>query len=344
MTRLMALRVLAAALLVALPAGAAPPLARVKNTNGWIESIGMDGSRVAYAVRGPSCTKVFVWDVQTRGGALVSGKRTCAADSTSTGRGVAEIAVAGPRIVWIVNLGGNTESDDYLYADALTRPKERLVASATRAGDVDGVLAGGWLGGLAGDGDLLAVNTWRTDSTGDVVDASLGRVGASRLSVVSTGLQGYRVAAVDAGRIAVARSDGTVALYTGAGRLVRSIVPSSVKEVALQGGALAVLTKSRTLEVYSAATGQRRATWPVKAGAARLDVASGRAVYSVWRTVHLLRLADGKDVALPAAPRTVAGLAIESPGIVYAYNTVKGAKEVGNLAFVQMAKATSLLG
>jgi hypothetical protein len=59
--------------------------------------------------------------------------------------------------------------------------------------------------------------------------------------------------------------------------------------------------------------------------------------------VHLLRLADGTDVALPAAPRTIEGLEIETPGIVYAYNTVKKGREVGNLAFVPMSKATALL-
>src|SRR5205823_5892389 len=75
---------------LAVPAAAASgPAAHVKNTNGWIESIGMDGPRLAYAVDGGAgCTKVFVWNVKTETAALVSGKRTCLADSTSTGGGV----------------------------------------------------------------------------------------------------------------------------------------------------------------------------------------------------------------------------------------------------------------
>ncbi len=153
-----------------------------------------------------------------------------------------------------------------------------------------------------------------------------------------------KAAAADSGRLAIARKDGTVALYSRTGRLLRAVVPTSVKEVALEGGDLAVLTQSSTVEVYSAATGQRRATWPVRAGAAQLDIAAGRGVYAVARTVHLLRLADGKDVSLPAAPRAVEGLEIEPPGIVYAYNTIKGSREIGNLAFVPMARATTLLG
>ena len=46
---------------------------------------------------------------------------------------------------------------------------------------------------------------------------------------------------------------------------------------------------------------------------------------------------------LAAAPRAIAGLEIEAPGIVYAYNTVRGTRDVGNLAFVPLAKATNLL-
>jgi hypothetical protein len=51
----------------------------------------------------------------------VSGKGTCGADSTSTGAGVRELAVAGPRVAWIVNLGGNTQSGDSLYTASLAR-------------------------------------------------------------------------------------------------------------------------------------------------------------------------------------------------------------------------------
>jgi hypothetical protein len=338
-----ALLTMLAALVLALPAAGARSAARVKNTKGWIESIGMDGPRVAYAVHGDTCTRLFVWNVATQGGALVSSKQTCAADSTSTGAGVREIAVAGLQIAWIVNTGGNTESDDDLYVASLPRPKEQRLTSAIRTGDVDGTLTGGWIGALVGDLDLLAVNTWQTDDIGRVTSAALRRIEKDSLTTISSGLQSYRAASADAGRIAVARQDGTVALYSGTGRLLRAVVPSSVKEVALQGGDVAVLTKTHTVEVYSAATGKRRATWPVKAGAAQLDLTAGRAVYAVGRTVHVLRLADGKGVTLPPAARAIEDLEIESPGIVYSYNTVKKTREVGNLAFVPMSKAIALL-
>src|SRR5262249_15916048 len=126
---------LLAILVFALSAQSAAPAPRIKNTRGSIESLAMDGTRVAYAVHGEGAggegaggTKVFVWNVATQGGAVVSGPKTCDADSTSTGAGVREIAVAGLRVAWLVNKGGNTESDDYLYTATLGgRAKERLV-------------------------------------------------------------------------------------------------------------------------------------------------------------------------------------------------------------------------
>jgi hypothetical protein len=54
-------------------------------------------------------------------------------------------------------------------------------------------------------------------------------------------------------------------------------------------------------------------------------------------------LSDGKDAVLATAPRAIRALEVEAPGIAYAYNTVKGVKDVGNLAFVPMGKATSFL-
>jgi hypothetical protein len=81
----------------------------------------------------------------------------------------------------------------------------------------------------------------------------------------------------------------------------------------------------------------------VAAGAAKLDAHSGIAAYAVGRTVHVLRLADGKDAVLASAARAISGLQVEAAGVAYAYNTVRGTRDVGNLAFVPMRKATSLL-
>jgi hypothetical protein len=337
--------VAAALLAVALPATGAPgPPAHVKNTNGWIESLAMDGPRVAYAVQGRStCTKVFVWNIQTRGGVQVSGRGTCGADSTSTGGGVTEIAVADTRLAWIVNKGGNTESSDTLYSALLPAPRERRVADALRTGNADGTLTGSWLAGLVGGGDRIVLNQFTTDSSGTVATAALQRLGTG-LTTIAAGKATIRALSLDQRRIAVLRPDQKVALYdTETGRLLLTAAPSSAREVALRKDYIVVLTRTKTLEIFNARTGAAVRVLPVAAGATKLDVYAGIAAYAVGRVVHVLRLADGRDTVLAIAPRAIAGLVIEAPGIACAYNTVRGIRDVGNLAFVPMRRATSLL-
>jgi len=335
----------AALLLVALPASAAPgPAAKTKNLTGWIESLAMDGPRVAYAVSGGAgCTKVFVWNVQTGGGAVASGKATCGADSTSTGGGVTQIAIAGTRLAWTVNLGGNTESSDSLYTAGVPGPKERLLVTTLRTGDVDGTLTGGWLGGLVGSGDRIAVNRWTTNEQGEVATGLLQRVG-TKLTTLATGTQALHAQSLDLRRVAVLRADGHVALYdVDSGNVLLTVAPSSARDVALRKDYIVVLTRTKTIEIFNSRTGAAVRSWPVAAGASRLDVHSGVAVYAVGRTVHALRLSDGADRVVATAPRGIEGLEIEAPGVVYAYNTVKGTKDVGNLAFVPLAKVDALL-
>jgi hypothetical protein len=334
--------VLAAALVSGVTGAAATRSTNVKRTNGWIEALAMDGPRAAYDVGAhgghSACNRLFVWNVTTGSSARVSGKGTCDADSTSTGAGVRELAVAGTRVAWIVNLGGNTESDDYLYTASLPRPKERMLASAVRRGDVDGILQGTWLGGLVGSDVLLAVNSWSTDSKDAVSGASLRVIAPAGLTTIATGQAATLARSADLGRVAVLRPDGTVGIYAASGALLRAVSPASAKEVALRKDYLVVLTKTRTLELYNANIGAFIRKWPVPAGAENLDVHSGIAVYSLGRQVRALRLATGTDVVLTTAKRAIEEVEIEAPGVVYAFNTVKGTKDIGNVAFVPLSR------
>ncbi len=334
--------------LAAVPAGGAVRPAYVKNTNGWIEALAMDGPLVAYDISNrytnAPCNKLLVWNVLTGYGAVVGGRETCDADSTSTGAGVRELAVAGNRIAWIVNQGGNTESDDYLYSATLPKPKEHLYASAIRTGDVDGTLTGGWIGGLVGSGDRIVVNRWTTNAAGGISTGALERLGAGLKSIAS-GTDTLTAGSLDHGRVAILRDDGSVVLRNATtGKAVRTFASAGAKEVALYSGILAVLTKTKTLAFYDTTNGKLLRTVPVAGAAAHLDFDRGLAVYAVGRKVYIVRVSDGKDRVLAAAPRAVEALHIEAPGVVYAYNTVKGIKDVGNLAFVPRAKATSFLG
>src|SRR5512142_1021232 len=177
----------ATALAVAATAGGTTSrAAHVRHLKQPIEALAMDGSRIAYDlgaryVSGAS-NKVIVWNVRTGRTIKVSGKKTAAADSSSTGAGVFQLALAGQRAAWLMNVGGNLEGDDYLFTSSLTKPKERQAASVIRYGDncpgrSRSLCPGNWLGGLVGSGATIALNRWTTDDNGSVTDGELDLLG-----------------------------------------------------------------------------------------------------------------------------------------------------------------------
>jgi hypothetical protein len=315
------------------------PKPKVKTTAGRIEALAMDGSRIAYDVAASygsktRCNAVYVWNVASGATARVSGRPTCAADNTSTGAGVRELALAGGRVAWIVNQGGNSESGDYLYLSTVTRPGERVLATAFRTGDTSGVLTGNWLGGLVGAGSFLALDHWATDSTGAVSSAHLRRIG-SRLVDLAEGAETMTARSTDGRQVAVLRVDGTVGLYSTHGVLLRTVAPSSAVEVALRRDYLAVLTKTRTLEVFNSHSGRKLRSWHVAAGAAHLDLAAGLAAYAVGRRVHVFRLSTGKSVFGARATATVSAVQLEPAGLAYA---LQRGDRPGTVVFVPMKR------
>jgi hypothetical protein len=330
---------------------AAPPQVKVRQTRGEIAALAMGGPLFAYDVKsagveGPSsCNRLFVWNVRMGATVLVSGKRTCGADGTSTGAGVTRVVVAGQRIVWLANSGGNTESFDELFTASLPRPKEARIATALRTGNVDCIVEGPEIAGLVGQGDLVAVNMWRRERASQapgqcktqVTNVSLRRVRGTSIGTIAAGANVRLAESADLGRIAVHRPDGKVAIYSQTGALQRVLSPSSVKELVLRKDYLVVLTLTSRLEVYNARTGALLFTRPVAAGAARLDVHSGIAVYAVSRRVHAINLLTGRSAVVATAPQKIVGLALEAPGAVYAYNSrwTQARGDVGNVAFLR---------
>ena len=215
---------LAAALagaLLALPATAsAAPVARSLTFAGTIRSLGMDGSLVGagYLSTRP-CDSVFAWNVLSGVRTQVSGAATCGEGPTSTGSGVTEVAVAGQRLAWLVNKGGNSEQSERLYSATLPHPAERKNDSSLRTGSVDGGdLNGTWLAGLVGDGDLIRYGRWKT-SNGVISGARLRSPGGlwgllpfATATYVSPQAEdsGQIAALVGDGRIAVLATDGSL--------------------------------------------------------------------------------------------------------------------------------------
>lgn len=317
----------AALALVATAAGrASASRAVVRHVKGRIEALAIDGSRIAYDVSPQSVAnqnKVLVWNVGTQKTIKVSGNKTRHADNTSTGSGVFELAIAGPRVAWIVNQGGNTEGDDYLYASSMKKPKERHVATEVRFGDncagrSQSNCAGHWLGGLVGSGSMIALNRWTTDDSGSVSDGELDVLSGTKLKQVAGGTGTVEAAAADGGRVVVLRSDGTVGLYSSAGQLLRTVTPSSAEEVALSGHNLVVLTNTRTLEYYNTQTGNRRKTLSVQGNKpGNLDVQGKIAIYTTGSKVHAVNLSSRKDHVIGTLRGGVELARIGAAGVAY---------------------------
>jgi hypothetical protein len=339
-TTLVYAAVATAALVVAMGGSAATrPQVFQKATAGEIEALAMDGSRIAYDVGArygatQRCNAVYVWNVATGKTRRVSGGKTCGADNTSTGAGVRELAVAGSRVAWIVNQGGNSESDDYLHLSSAQRPRERVLASGIRTGSVDGVLTGNWIGGLVGAGSFLAVNHWTTDSDGAVSSAQLNRIGTG-LQTLASGPGAMTARSTDGRQVAVLRADGTIDLYSTGGEFLREVKPAGAEEVALRGDYLAVLTSAGTLQVYNSHSGRLLHAWRVARGASHLDISNGLAAYAAGKTVHVVRLATGKGIFSVRTSSPTAGLQLEPPGLVYALDRPRN---TGKLVFVPTAR------
>jgi hypothetical protein len=190
---------------------------------------------------------------------------------------------------------------------------------------------------------VLAVDAWSTDAGGAVARAALCTVGG-RLTTVATGARILTAESADTGRIAVARPDGSVGIYAATGATLRTVTPSSLGEAALRKDYLVVLTKTKSLEIYNSRTGAFIHRWPVPAGAANLDVSENIAVFSVYRKLYALQLTTGRQAVLAGEKRAIVAAEVEPPGVVFAYNTVRGIQDIGNLVYLPLARVEAALG
>ena len=352
--------VLAAGLLsgLALVASAAGTTATqrrmVRHLQVGVAALAIDGDRVAYDASSrllakPAANRVLVWNVRTGKTVRVSGKVTAGADGTSTGAGVFQLALAGSRVAWLVNEGGNLEGDDYLFTSSTAKPREHQVASAIRTGTFcpgrsASSCAGQWLGGLVGSGNVIAANRWTTDALGGVTAGELDILSGTKLKRVATGANTVQAAVADAGRIAVLRADGTVGLYSAAGKLLRTVnTPPDTSAVALGGKSLVAVTKSRQLVLYNAHTGSLRKTLPVHGinQPRNLDLQGDIAIYSVGSALHAVNLSSGKDRVVEELRGGPLLAQIDGAGLVYASNRngYRNGTKLGFAPFTQIAAA-----
>jgi hypothetical protein len=261
--------------LLLLPAAAAAPT-RTVTTPAAVSALAFDAGRVAYASgrSANDCNRVQVWNLSTRGVTTFPRPTTCV--QTSTGSGIADLAIAGTRVLWLHYIGGNTR-EWTLWTATTTKTKPLRLRFVSR--DVDDAAPI-----VVGDGDSSA--------PGGVLPYAVDR------EVIALRTNGARrfawtapapVTALSAlgNELAVASEGGVVTVLDGGGNVVRTErYTSDLQAIELTGDAL-VAQRGRRLELRGAG-GPR--TWLLPARA-RLDDAQGtRAYYVTGGQIRELRL------------------------------------------------------
>lgn len=264
--------------LTAATAAAAAASQRI-TTVGTVGALAADGSRVAFVVvRSPrDCDRVRVWNTATSGVSKL-GRRTHCVD-TSTGRGIASLALAGNRTLWLHYIGGN-QREWSLWTASTTRPLPRKLAATTV--DVDSPAPM-----VVGHGDASRL--------GELLPYAIGR-DVVALRVNGTRALSWRapdrIVALGANRgaLAVALADGRVLSLEG-GTVVdeRDGAPAATA-VFVTGSGVAV-QRGSTLFYYGSPT----TTTKLSAGAQLMDADGARAVYVARGVVHVVELGSGAD-------------------------------------------------
>ncbi len=338
--------------------GVAPPPFRARTITvhgpvgpkgGPLGALALDGPRATYVLGnsdGHGCqlgARVYRLDLATGRSAIVSGHFTCSEPQTSTGAGIETVAAAGARTAWLLNEGGNTESDDILFASTATTGKEKALARAGRTGTSPPANTGTWIGGLVSDGTRISYATWTTSGTQAATKSALWRISPGSAHVLAQGSGAVVSASADAGRVALLRSDGTVAIYGLTGALLQTIPVGPAQAVTMSGDIVAVLTK-HTVEVYNRLTGALGHTWPIASGPGPQLRASGDvAVYVTWRSIHALNLLTGQDAIVATAKRAINDAAFDSTGLLYDYN-LNWTANAGRIVFTPFTQLATAVG
>ena len=324
-----------------------------------LAALSIDGSRVAYVAN-----RVFVWNLGT-------GKTTQVGGRQANGDGgFTQLAIAGTRLAWLSEAGGNEESDQDLYTSSLLSPKARHVLGEVRYGNQCGAgrigykpaCAGAWIGGVVGSGKRILVNRWTTDKTGMVSKAGLYALKGTALEPVARGSKTVEAAAADSRRVAVAQwrwlpGEKTIHVYSEAGKPLLSVTPRKQPEaIALSGRDLVVLTHNGKLFYYDARTGSLRKIFTPH-GVANQQVLAVHGDIAVYSTpvrhrgsgpksaIRALNLSTGKDRPVGALPGQITLARMDSTGLVYANNLWSSSKGYVNqlvfLPFTQVAAAVS---
>ena len=321
------------------------PLTRALAFKGPLGSLITDGRRVI--PNGGSLSRgLLVWDGIARRSTLVR-----AACSSS------QVALAGNRLAWACYDSGNTYTDIVLETLRLGARRPTFVAETY----VDSDGRGQTLGSLVGHGNTIAFTTYHGKAKrakawlllprrGRKCPRNSDLVGPAHAAPMCRLLKkaaGGSTISVDAARVLTLAPNGVVRLLSTQDRLLRTWrLGRHVVNARLRGRTLAV-QQATSLDIYDTVTGAKRQTLPLAADEGLppylLDVQGALAAYATGGAIHLLRLSDGRDVAL-ALPRAAPWLdaRLERVGLFVSWNRMYD-RRPGRLAFVPMRVVTEAI-
>jgi hypothetical protein len=337
-----------------------------------VQYLAADGNRIAYSFCGQL---VGWWSPGSTTGGKFGPPALFACPPPTSLEILYSLAVAGGHVGWAVNYGGIQTNSSIKVVSFAQPANVRIVAhqSACCRGEPIGE---GRMGFVVGQGSLLAFTQWQLCGDIGAVSCGIGSRSFAASSLYSLllppsagtacpnqpfqctqiGTAPSLVGAIsaDSGRLALQRSDGSLAVHNANGSLVSvysalSWGPTLAAE--LMGAELVLLTQG-TLRHFGAA-GFLEHTWPVanvtSGGTCRRvpcspqlltleDAAGGLVAYTVQGEVHVLRLSDGRDVVVAAGTKA----RFVSSGLVYAFEST-GAWPYG-LRFLTSAQVAAKLG
>jgi len=293
--------------LAALP----PPIVDVRpaieiRTASPVNEVAVDGGRAATLVgETPSWEYVLVWSPK---GIVVRTILAC-------DRQESDLVLAGDRFAHVCFQGTVNTVLSATFRHARSVPRLRTPAFVVLAGH------GSLIAGSAGP------SLWRFDPT------SKTKVRTYPAPVIALD--------VDGGRILVARSNTLLEVVARSGKTLTSVKLPHLGGALLRSTHIAAISNHRF--VLTDLHGKALRTRPVIGDASLLDFDGRLAVYSVGTRLHLLRIGDGRDVALRFKGQFgYASAKLSHGGFFYTYN-VRGGSKPGRAGFVPAAAVRTLL-
>lgn len=319
------------------------------------------------------CYRVVVWNVATRKWTQIN-SGVC--PNSSAVNGMLGLALAGKRVAWLSGVGGNSLDLGVTIRDLGTKKNVGVSGFASNSNGAEGYPDGTYVGNLVGKGSVLVFNHWSVCSAvpqgaeDDLATCDQPAPGAQEILIYSdqrlvkvVGKKSVTIVRapdaegvwtsdiktisaqesipaavwIDAGRIVVQpHSGGAITIYSVKGVVLKTIaIPSGASSGTVLQGSQLVTLQDGNLEVYDVSSGTLRKTIPVEATVLR-DLEKGIVVYLHGRSIHVLRLSDGKQFKLTPPGKGFVDAQIEAPGLYYVYNLAKG-KGKGRIVFMPFA-------